>query len=254
MKVTLPASGSYTFSTPQFSQIEDPTLNPAYGDTLSPALTSAHKVSVRGVVSALRAVSLGGRALVTGAVSPSAGHVKGRVTVSARKLGSKSRFRTLAHLKLAGSDGRFAAAVGLKAGRWQIRTSFSDRGTVTGSRARTTTVTVAAAARAHIAPAGGSVSRRGTLTTHVRISPRAVKGAKVSLIVVRLSGRGSPARSTLDTVKVHRGTRAATLRGRLRGSGHWAVLESYRAPGVGTAWTRKVGHVTIKAKPKTKKR
>jgi ABC-type tungstate transport system permease subunit len=249
MKVTLPASGSYTFSTPQFSQIEDATLNPVYGDTLSPAVTSASKVSVRGIVSSLSASSLGGRALVTGAVSPSSGHAKGRVTVYARKAGAKGKYRKLTALKLASTDGRFATVAALKPGRWQIRTFFSDKGTVQTSNARTTTVTVAAAT-AHIAGTGGSVSKSGALTTHVRISPKAAKGAKVSLVVVKLSGSGGPHRSTLDSVKVHAGARAVTLHGHLKGSGHWAVLESYKAPGIGTAWTRTVGHVTIKAKKK----
>ena len=247
MKVTLPASGSYTFSTPQFSQIENATLDPAYGDTLSPAVTSPSKVSVRGVVSALSARSLGARALVTGAVSPSSGHVKGRVTVYARPAGSKGRYRKLTALKLASSDGRFAAVAALKPGRWQVRAFFSDQGTVQTSNARTTAVTVAAAPPARIAGAGGSVSKSGRLTTHVRIS-RAAGGAKVSLVVIKLSASGAPKRSTLDSVKVRAGTRAVTLHGRLKGSGHWAVLESYTAPGGGTAWTHAVGHVTIKAK------
>ena len=254
MKVTLPARGSYTLSTPQFSQIENATLNPPFGDILSPAVTSASKISVHGVVSALHASSLGGRALVTGAVSPSAGHVKGRVTVYARKLGSKAKYRKLTTVKLASGDGRFATAVALKAGRWQIRTFFADRGTVLTSKARTTKVKVGPASTAHISAAGGKVSTKGKLTTHVRISPRATKGAKVSLVVIKLSARGAPKRSTLDAVKVHRGARTVTLHGRLKGSGHWAVLESYRAPGHGTAWTHTVGHVTIKAKTKTKKK
>lgn len=254
IKATLPASGSYTLSTPQFSQVENSALNPVYGDTLSPALTSASKVSVRGVVSSLHAVSLGGRALVTGAVSPSNGHVKGRVVVSARRPGPNDRYRTLTRLKLAPTDGRFAAVVALAPGRWQIRTSFADRGTVRASRARTTRVMVHPAAGAHIAGAGGSVSRRGMLTAHVRIAPRAPRGARVSLIVVKLSGTGAPRRSTLDTVKLHAGASTARLHGRLKGSGHWAVLESYRAPGHGTAWTPMVGHVTINTKTRARTR
>jgi ABC-type tungstate transport system permease subunit len=252
LKVTLPASGSYTLSTPQFSQIENATLDPVYGDTLSPAVTSASKISVKGVVSALSATSLGGRALVTGAVSPSSGHVKGRVTVYARRAGSKVRYRKLTALKLAATDGRFATVATLKPGHWQIKAFFSDKGTVQTSAAQTTTVTVAAAATAHIAGTGGSVSKSGALTTHVRFSPKATKGAKVSLVVAKLSATGAPARSTLDSVKVKAGARAVTLHGKLTGSGHWAVLDSYQAPGVGTAWTRTVGHVTIK--PKTKPR
>jgi tungstate transport system substrate-binding protein len=253
IRATLPSKGSYVLSTPQFGQIENSTLNPVYGDILSPAQTSATSIAVRGAVSALHATSLGGRALVTGAVGPSSGHVSGKVTVYARWLGAgHATYRKLTGLRLASSDGRFAAVVGLKPGRWQIKTFFSDKGTVQTSAARTTTVTVGAAATAHIAGAGGSVSKSGALTTHVRISPKAAKGAKVSLVVVKLSAAGAPARSTLDSVKVKTGARTVTLHGKLTGSGHWAVLESYKAPGVGTAWARTVGHVTIKPKTKTK--
>ncbi len=254
MQLTLPASGSYTLSTPQFSQTENATLDPAYGDTLSPARTSATSIAVRGALSALKATSLGGRALVTGAVGPSSGHISGKVTVYARRLGVRhANYHKLAALKLASADGRFAGIVGLKPGRWQIRTLFSDKGTVETSAARTTTVTVAAAAAARITGTGGSVSSSGALTTHVRISPKAAKGAKVSLLVVKLSAAGAPARSTLDSAKVSTGAKTVTLHGKLKGSGHWAVLESYKAPANGTAWTRTVGHVTIKAKKKKKK-
>lgn len=253
MKVTLPSNGSYTFSTPQFSQIENATLDPVYGDTLSPAVTSASKVSVRGVVSSLNASSLGGRALVTGAVSPSSGHVKGTVTVYARKAGSKAKYRKLTAVKLGPADGRFVTVVATKPGRWQLKAFFSDRGTVQTSAGRTATVTVAAASQARITEAGGSVSKNGTLTTHVHLSPKAAKGAKVSLVVIKLSGAGAPHRSTLDSVTVHAGTHAVNLHGHLKGSGHWAVLQSYQAPGTGTAWTHAVGRVTIKAKTKTTK-
>jgi tungstate transport system substrate-binding protein len=45
--VTLRASGSYTLSTPRFSQVENRSLTPAFGDTLSPAVTSATRISLR---------------------------------------------------------------------------------------------------------------------------------------------------------------------------------------------------------------
>jgi tungstate transport system substrate-binding protein len=224
MKVTLPSSGSYMFSTPQFSQIENPTLDPVYGDTLSPAVTSATKVSVRGAVSSLNATSLGGRALVTGAVSPSSGHVKGTVTVDARKAGSKAKYRKRAVVRLACTDGRFATAVGLKPGRWQVKAVFSDQGTVRTSAVRTTTVTIAATTTAHITAAGDSVSKQGMLTIRVRISPRAARGAKVSLLVIKLGAAGAPRRSRLNAAPVHKGLGAVTLHGHMKGSGHWAVL------------------------------
>ncbi len=246
LRFTPPASGRYTLSTPQHSQIENPALTPPFGDTLSPAVTTASRISVRGALSGLRTRSLGGRALVLGSVSPAPATGKGRVTVYARALGTRGAYRRVAVTRLTSGDGRFAASVPLHPGRWQLKTSFTERGTLVTSRARTTKLTVSARSSARISGRGGSVSAKGALTTHVRLSPRAPRGAKVSLVVVKLSGSGTAGTRVLDTVTVHSGARTVTLHGRLKGSGHWAVLESYSTPGMATAWTGTVGHVTIK--------
>ena len=242
------ASGRYTLSTPQVSQVENATLSPVFGDILSPALTAAKFVKVTGSSSRLSARSLGGHALVLGAVSPSTGHVKATVTVDARRLGSKGAYRKVAANRLASTDGRFAVEAKLAAGRWQLRETFTDAGTVSAARARTTVLTVRAGSSSRITPAGGSVSGSGRLTTHVHVSPRAVKGAKVTLLIAKLSGTGHAGTSIADTVSLKAGQTTATLRGRLKGAGRWAVLESYAVPGRATAWTSGVARVTIKAK------
>jgi hypothetical protein len=118
------------------------------------------------------------------------------------------------------------------------------------SAAATTTVTVAAAPKPQIAGRGVSVGKAGRLTAKVALYPKPAKGAAVRLVVVKLSGGGKPVAKVLATVKPTRSTRLLTLSGTLKGTGRWAVLESYTVPHRGTAWTRAVGHVTIKGTAK----
>jgi hypothetical protein len=179
--------------------------------------------------------------------------VSGKVTVYARRLGVKgAAFRKVATTALASDDGSFATVADLPAGRWQLKAYFADPGTLVTSRGFTTTVTVAAASKAHIAGRGESLSKSGSLTTHVALYPKAAKGATVRLVVVKLTGGGKAGTQVLDTVKPHSGARLATLNGTLKGDGRWAVLESYTVPGVGTTWTHTVGHVTIRKTTKKK--
>jgi len=252
-KITTPllTKGSYKLTTPQISQVEIPALIPAFGDILAPASTGSTYVGVRGVISGLSATSLGGRALVTGSVGPSSGHLNGKVTVYARRIGTNgAAYHKVAVTKLASGDGRFAAVAELPAGRWQLESYFADPGTLVTSAGATTTVTVAAAPKPLIAGRGVSVSKSGRVTAHVALYPKPAKGATVQLVAVALSGAGKPATKVLATVKPNRPTRLVTLHGTVNGAGHWALLESYTAPHAATAWTHAVGHVTIRAAKK----
>ena len=246
---TPPATGRYALSTPQFSQVEVPTLDPTFSDTFTPAATAAKYVAVTGAISQLRARSLNGRALVQGAVSPDTGHVNGEVSVYARPFGSKGGYSLLSAGRLSSTDGRFAAEGTLAPGRWQIKTTFSDRGTILAARARTTALTVGAGSPDHITPTGASVSKSGRLVAHASVSP-SVKGGKVSLVLAKLTGSGRAATYTAATATLAGGQQTVTLHTTLKGSGRWAVLESYAVAGRTTAWTTKIGRVTIAAKSK----
>jgi hypothetical protein len=248
---TPPATGRYTLSTPQFGQIENATLNPQYGDLLSPAVTTARTVTVRAALTQLRAKSIGGRALVLGAVSPGTGHVKGKTTLYARRAGSKGGYHKLGTFGQADADGRFVHELTLAPGRWQIKATFADPTTVSAAKARTTIVTVKPRAAGRIT-AHGSLSGNGRLTEHVHISPAAVQGAKVSLVVVKLSGGGTARAHVVRTVHPKAGARTVTLHGTLKRIGHWALLAKYAVPGRATIWTRGVAHAKIAAR-KTKK-
>ena len=106
IKFTPTSSGQYEVSTPQISMIENATLNPVYGDILSPASTSPVKVKVHGATSNFRVQSQGGKALVLGTVAPGNGHVKGTVTVFARAVGKKGAFKKVATDRLAIEPGQ----------------------------------------------------------------------------------------------------------------------------------------------------
>ena len=111
------STGSYEVSTGQISQIEIPTLNPAYGDILSPAASApcAGRGPEQGL--GLSVKSVGGRALVVGSVAPGNGHAKATVTFLARKAGSHGGFRKVTVDRLGASDGNFAATLPLAANK-----------------------------------------------------------------------------------------------------------------------------------------
>ncbi len=52
-----PVNGSYELTTSQIAQVEDSTLNPAFGDLLSPASTTPVKITVHSAVTKLSAPS-----------------------------------------------------------------------------------------------------------------------------------------------------------------------------------------------------
>ena len=70
IKYTPTSSGSYEVSTGQISMIENSTLNPVYGDILSPSSTSPVNVTVHAATSNFKVESQGGKALVLGTVGP----------------------------------------------------------------------------------------------------------------------------------------------------------------------------------------
>jgi ABC-type tungstate transport system permease subunit len=139
-----PAStGAYELTTGQISVIENSTLNPPFGDMLSPAATAPVKVTVQGAVTSLHVKSRSGKADVFGKVAPGSGHVHGVVTVFARMVGAK-RFKPVATERLSAGEPKFAVAVRLAAGTWQLKVTFKDRGRVVSGTSRVVEVTIGA--------------------------------------------------------------------------------------------------------------
>ena len=223
-----PSTGSYQVVTPQIAQVEISTLTPPFGDLLSPGATTAAKITVHSTLSNLRARSLGGRALVLGSVAPGTGHLKAVVTILARPQGSHRAFKQVGHVRLLPTQSNFALAVPLKTGRWQLKVTYADPGTVVGA-SKTLTVRVAAAPASSVG--FGSIKvKHGALTVTGKLSPKAAKGARVQVLVLNTDpGHGASFR-VLKTVKVQAGHRSVTIHATLKLGQHWIVQLVYLPP------------------------
>lgn len=232
IKFVAPVTGTYEVTTGQIAKIEipSPTLSPPFGDLLSPASSTPTRVTVYSAITRLRVSSIGNRALVLGTDAPGFGHVKAKVTVGARKAGSKGRYRTVAHTAVGPASNNFALDVRLLPGKWQLRIVYSDPKAVKASKPRTVTVTVSK-------PQGfvdlSSVHQsRARLTIGATVLPkRLAPGATVKLLVMKSTG-GAPLRfRQLTSAKVPSGTNTVTLHGTLKGTGHFYYELQLLRPG-----------------------
>ena len=227
-----PVTGSYEVATGQITQVEDATLNPVFGDILSPAATTPVKVTVHSAVTKLFARSLGGRALVFGTVSPGVRHLRARITVYARP-GGHGRFRKVALNRLGSSDGNFATIASLAPGAWQIKVSYADGRQVIGATSKTIRLTVGPAPATHTSLHGASV-HAGRLTASGTISPAAAPaGVTIRLVAIKLTG-GAPRFGQLAARTLRHGA-SVRLGARLRGTGRWAVELVSSGPGGATS-------------------
>jgi ABC-type tungstate transport system permease subunit len=220
-----PTTGSYELTTAQIAQIEDATLNPVFGDLLSPAATASVPVTVRSAIYDLTVKLRGGRALVTGSVAPGTGHAKASVKVLARLKGSKRGYQTVATHRLSASDGNFAVLVALSANSWQIKVSYQDPRQVVASTSGTVNVTVGAAPTSSVSFGSLKVSN-GALTLGASVRPAAPSsGAKVELLAFKTAG-GSPRFGDKATVTV-RGKTKVTLHAKLGRGFRWVLELEY---------------------------
>ena len=231
IKFTPTSTGSYEVSTGQISMIENATLNPQYGDILSPAATSPVKVTVHGATSNFRVQSQGGKALVLGSVAPGNGHVKGTVTVFARAVGKKGAFRKVATDRLATSQGNYAISVPLVAGGWNIKVKFQDpKQGVVAATSRTATVTIAPKPASSIRLASVK-TRKGGFTLIGAASPSGESGATIVLLKLG-TAPGAPARFTkLSTASFGAGKDTVTFRAKVKSGTRWVVQLEYLRPG-----------------------
>ena len=236
------SSGSYEVSTGQISQVEIPTLNPVYGDILSPAASTPVPVAVQSKVSGLTVKSVGGRALVVGSVAPGNGHAKATVTFLARKNGSHGAFKKVTVDKLGANDGNFAASLPLattaKATKgWQIKAKFQDGKQVLSSTSATKNVTVQPAPHASTKLGSVKVSN-GNLTVHGSVFPKPTSGAKVQLLALN-TATGSPDRfRVFKTVNIGRGKKQFTLHAKLKRGTRWILELKYIQKGEASGFSK----------------
>jgi len=230
IKVTLPASGAYEVTTSQISQIENATLNPVYGDILSPAATAAAKVTVHAATANVRVLSQGGKAVVLGTVKPGTLHHKATVTVLARAAGKKGAFKKVASGRLAATQGNFAVSAPLAAGRWQVEVRFQDRGQVYAATSRAVTVTIGGKPASSVGLHSAS-AKKGKLTVRGTVSPAAASGAKVELLGLNTTP-GAPSRfKVLGTVKLGAGKTSFTLHSAAKRGVRWVLQLEYLPAG-----------------------
>jgi tungstate transport system substrate-binding protein len=232
IKFTPTSSGQYQVSTPQLSVVENATLNPVYGDILSPASTSSVKVTVHGATSNLRVQSQGGKALVVGTVAPGNGHVKGTVTVFARPVGKKGAFKKVATDRLATSQGNFAISAPLGAGAWDVKVKFQDPNQgVVAATSRTARVTIGPKPASSIS-LHSVKGTRGGFTLAGNATPAGEPGAKIELLRLNTTP-GAPARfSVFGTANLGAGKDKVTFRGaKIKHGTRWVLQLEYIRPG-----------------------
>jgi len=229
VRFTPTSTGPYDVSTNQIIMIENPNLNPVFGDLLSPAATTAVTVTVHSTITSLTARSQGGTALIFGSVAPGSGHVKGTVKVLARASGKKS-FRTVATVHLGSSDGNFGVSAPLAAGTWQIKVSFADGKVVVGTSSKTIKLTVGGRPSSSVSLRSLKDSH-GTLTLGGSVKPApSSAGATVQLLGLNATS-GSAHFKVLATAKAGTGTTKFTLRTKQKRGSTWVLQLTYVQPG-----------------------
>ncbi|HUA46678.1 MAG TPA: hypothetical protein VMA77_15710 [Solirubrobacteraceae bacterium] len=235
IKFIPPSTGSYEVTTAQISQIENATLNPVYGDLLSPAATTPVKVTVHGAITSLRAASQGGKALVSGTVEP-AGHGAGTVTVLARALGKKGSFRRVASERLSASQGNFAVVAPLRQGNWQVEATFQ-YGAGVAAASSTVNVSVGAAPTSSVS-LRSLHAKKGKLTVSAAVAPAAgPSGGKVVVLGLDTAS-GAPARfQVLGNMTLGAGNTTVTLHVKAKRKGEWVLQAAYVQPGQASSFS-----------------
>jgi tungstate transport system substrate-binding protein len=233
-----PTTGSYQVATAQISQVEEPNLNPVFGDLLSPSATTAVKITVHSVITDLSARNQGGQALIFGQVSPSIGHVKAMVTILAAQQGSKKGFKKIATDNLASSDANWAVAVTLAPGKWLVEAKYQDPGQVVAAPARTVKLTVSAKPKTSVSFGSVKVGKGGSMTVTGSIKPGAVKsGATIDVLAMKTAG-GPPKFGGKATVKVKSGKTSFTAKFKLATGYRWVLRIVNNQSGQSTSDTK----------------
>ncbi len=218
-----PATGSYQVTTAQIAKIENSTLNPVFGDLLSPAATSSVKITVHSAITKVTVRAQGGKALIFGTVSPGKSHTKkATVTMLAKPAGSTKAFKKVATDKLATNDANFAAQASLASGNWLIQVKYSDAKQVVAAQARVVKVSVKSKPSTSVSFSSVKV-KKGSVTVSGKIKPGApASGAKVQILAMKTSG-GPAQFGNKATVKLKAGKTKFTAHFKLKQKLHWVL-------------------------------
>jgi ABC-type tungstate transport system permease subunit len=179
-----PSSGSYQVSTGQIQQVENSTLNPVFGDILSPASTSATPVQVNGTVAITKATASANAIQASGTVGPAAPDGNATVRLMGRKKGSTGAFTQVGQQTLTSGAKTFAINGNVTSGAWQIEAVYGDGSLLGSATSGTQNVTVPSTT----ATVGFKklTVKKGKLTLSGTLSEAPVtKGAKVELFALQ---------------------------------------------------------------------
>jgi ABC-type tungstate transport system permease subunit len=230
---TPPSSGSYQASTGEISQVEDATLNPVYGDLLSPSATTAVPLTLGGTVDIKKATASTGGVSVTGSIRPSTPDANGSVDVLGRKQGSKSAFKTIGSSTLKKGARTYAVNGNLGAGKWQIETRYRDAGRFGAATSKTKNVTVS----------GNIVTvsfkkvtiKKGKLTVSGLIGqPSATSGGKLALFAQK---SGSSKFTKIGNGSIGKGKTKFSVKAKLR-NGTYVLQLQYSHKGQTSSFSK----------------
>ncbi len=230
IKFTPSSTGSYEVSTGAISKVENTTLNPVYGDILSPASTAATKITVHSALQKFSVKSQGGKALVVGKVLPGTGHVKGTVAVFARAVGKKGAFHKVATQRLASTQGNFAISVSRAAGSWNIKVKFSDGKQVVAASSKTVRVTIGPKPASRVSLSSVK-AKAPSLTVKGAAAPAGESGAKVELLGLNTASSAPAGFKVLKTTKLGAGKTKVTFHAKAKKGTRWVLQLEYVRPG-----------------------
>jgi tungstate transport system substrate-binding protein len=212
-----PTTAKYEITTSQIAKVEDSSLNPVFGDLLSPAATTPKKITVHSAITQLASTTQGGQGLIRGQVSPGTGHVEATVTLLATQFGSNQGFKKVATYKLAANDANFAVVVpSLGQGTWLVQARYADSGQVVAAQPRTIKVTVGAKPNTSVSFSSVKVAKGGKVTASGTIKPGApASGATVQVLTMKTTG-GGPQFGEKTKVKLGSGKTKFTLHFKLK--------------------------------------
>jgi hypothetical protein len=233
IKFTPPSSGSYQASTGDISQVEDATLNPVYGDMLSPSATTAVPLTLGGTISIKKATASTGGVSVTGSIAPSAPDGNAVADVLARKQGSKGAFRTIGSTTLKKGAKTYAVNGNLGAGKWQIETRYRDAGQFTNATSKTKNVTVSgnivSVSFKKVTLKNGKVTVSGVIG-----QPPASAGGKLSLFAQK---SGSSKFTRIGKASIGKGKTKFTVKAKLK-SGTYVLQLQYAHKGQTSSFSK----------------
>ena len=227
------SSGSYQASTGALSQIENPTLNPVYGDILSPSATTAVPVAVTGTIGISRATASPGGVSVSGSVGPAAPDDNGTVDVLARKQGPKGAFKTIGSSGLKKGAKTYGVNGNLGAGKWQIETRYRDTGQFSAATSKAKNITVSGSI---VTVSFKKVTiKHGKLTLNGVIGqPPATSGGKLALFAQK---NGSSRFTRIGKASIGKGKTKFTIKAKLR-NGTYVLQLQYTHKGQTSSFSK----------------